>query len=512
MLSHIDYVPLWDGRIYADCILAAGERLSFRGLGCAGHNAQAYIVLLALAERVAPGSFVPIVVANVVLGLLVLGSLARLLDHLLPGRTWATERALVVAAFAVQPLFIASTLQPNVDFGTLVFTLPCLCALLERRVLAATLLGCLVVFTKETGVIVYGVLAMSALVFAVRRAGDGWRETFVRFKPFAPLAVPVLLGGVALADDILGLRLLAFDARWSSGHIEADVSDVIRAFVPDAVDLNNFAGIFILNFMWVPTLVIVVDLGLAALARLLRREDAESPGPSEPARVVIYGALLTTFILTRYKTFSNFRYFLALNPLFLAIVIVAVAKRVPWRLARHGLVCTLIILFTASIFRTIDPVSRAVFGTWPFGAHDLIDVTANTGECCGHGRDQLVYNLEFAAMSTLQDEALAKIRPTAATVFSMDPQANWYTVGRVDSATFHRTLRRFETIEPRVLDTNELGKLPVVPEEIFYFAFENVENQRSLTWLAGRYAIADTFDFDTDGYTLRVYRMTRRQS
>src|SRR5439155_7694427 len=140
VFQHVDYVPLWDGHIYANCALDAAERWSVGALGCADHSTHGYILWLALASRLAPGGssgVVPILAVNVLLGLFALAALARLLGHILPGREWATERGLTVAAFAVNPLFIVSTLQPNVDFGVLVFGLPCACALLERRVLAA---------------------------------------------------------------------------------------------------------------------------------------------------------------------------------------------------------------------------------------------------------------------------------------------------------------------------------------------------------------------------------------
>src|SRR5258706_5003569 len=163
VLSYLDYVPLWDGRIYADCVLAAAQHLSVEALGCAGHNSQAYTLPLALGVRFSPGaatSGVPIVVMNVMLGVVALAALARLLGHLLPGRERALERAVVCADFAVHPLFTSSTLQPNVDFGTLVFALPCICALMERKVIAATALGCLLVFTKEPALIVYAVFVL----------------------------------------------------------------------------------------------------------------------------------------------------------------------------------------------------------------------------------------------------------------------------------------------------------------------------------------------------------------
>ncbi|MGB7219222.1 MAG: hypothetical protein WBD07_10485 [Vicinamibacterales bacterium] len=510
VLSHLDYVPLWDGRFYADCILAAAERLSFGALGCAGHPSHAYVFLVAMAVRLAPGSLegAAIVVANVLMGLIAIAALGRLLGHVLPGRQWATERALACCAFAVHPLFTTSTLQPNVDFGTLVFALPCLCALLERRVLTAAVLGCLVIFTKETGVVVYTTLTLSVLFFVLARPAATWRETLARLKPFVPLAMPTVLGLAILVDHNFDLGMVALLSSWSPIRAEAGV---MGAQLVDAVDVSYFTGLLILNFMWVPTIVIATDLALGTVARLRGRADPALLSSSGPNRAIVYGTLLAMLILTRHKTFSNFRYFLTLYPLLIGVFAVAAATRVGWRPARLGLIGAVVVLFAASNFRTIDPVSRAAFGTWPFGTHDLIDVTATTGECCGHGRDQLVYNFEFVHVASLQDRALRAIRPTADTVLSMDHEANWLTIGRVDPITFSRTLRRSGTIEPRVLDTRALAMAASLPDQIFYFAYENVENESSLAWLRERYDVTGEFDFDERGYRLRVYRLTRRE-
>jgi hypothetical protein len=361
-----------------------------------------------------------------------------------------------------------------------------------------------VVFTKETGFVVYGSLAAGVMVFMVLGRPETWRQAFLRLWPFAPLAIPAALGTVAFVDDTLGWRLLASLPPLFGG------AEVAVAGLVGAVDLSYLMGLFLLNFMWIPSSVIAADLVLDGVARRRGRAGVEPAGPPDVTRAVFYGTLLMIVVLTRYKTFSNFRYFLAVYPLVIAVGVAAIARRIRPPQARIGVLVAMVALFAASNFRTFDPVSRAAFGTWPFGAHDLIDVTVTTGECCGHGRDQLVYNLEFTAVARLEDQALARIRPTADTVLAMDWQANWFTVGRVDPVTFRRTLRRSGTIAPRVLDSRDLAKLTALPDELFYFAYANVENETALAWLAGRYRVRDISDFDDRGYALRVYHMARR--
>src|SRR5262245_63661961 len=91
VLAYVNYVPIWDGRIYADCILAAADRLWGARLSCGGHNAHAYVLVLALAAKVLPSGTsggAALVIGNAALGLVALAALARVLQHLLPGRDW----------------------------------------------------------------------------------------------------------------------------------------------------------------------------------------------------------------------------------------------------------------------------------------------------------------------------------------------------------------------------------------------------------------------------------------
>src|SRR5919107_4023435 len=84
--SRRDYVPLFDGRIYADCIAkVAADPGYIAQYRCAGHIAESYVTILALAARLIPDTPVALLVANALL--LVVGAVAlwRLLPSAFPG-------------------------------------------------------------------------------------------------------------------------------------------------------------------------------------------------------------------------------------------------------------------------------------------------------------------------------------------------------------------------------------------------------------------------------------------
>ena len=54
-MSHARFVPLWDGRFYAECVIEAAKNgLRPYWLRCAGHPSQAYVRLAGLARWLAP--------------------------------------------------------------------------------------------------------------------------------------------------------------------------------------------------------------------------------------------------------------------------------------------------------------------------------------------------------------------------------------------------------------------------------------------------------------------------
>src|SRR3712207_8880998 len=88
----------------------------------------------------------------------------------------------------------------------------------------------------------------------------------------------------------------------------------------------------------------------------------------------------------------------------------------------------------------------------------MLRVTSITRECCGYGRDQLAYNLEFTALSEAQDALYARIAPGNQTVLLTHDYANLHTVGPLDAARRRRTLRRAGLVEPPVMPGSQIDR------------------------------------------------------
>jgi hypothetical protein len=155
-----------------------------------------------------------------------------------------------------------------------------------------------------------------------------------------------------------------------------------------------------------------------------------------------------------------------------------------------------------------------VWGTFRAGDRELLRVTSITGECCGYGRDQLAYNLEFTALAELQDVLFARIRPSEQTIFVAHDEANWHTVGALDARDGRRTLRRDGLILPPVAPAS----LALRPNlriadgwSAWFLAFPNVSNDSTLTALRARFEVGPAeWAMTPSGYAMAAYPLRER--
>jgi hypothetical protein len=576
--SRAGYVPIWDGRIYAECYIdAATHAVRLEGFRCGNHVSHAYAAIISLIQRAAPSSTMPMLAANALLFALAAGAFWRILRRLLPDPMHATARALTTAAFLVHPVVLAAVIQPGLDFGLFVFSLLLIAAAVESRLWGVAVAGSLLVFTKEPGLIIYAVVATFYVWRAAVPASFQWpiaRSTFLaagalllvyNIQPLHPAVLPaavVVSVGVLLigrprgfgkrevAD--LGRRVVALwpiaaplvlfgayaayrvvthmaapgasgtarvpvraNVLWGSDSAQLLV-DMFLRLEADPFAASALALVFVVGFLWVPSAIVAVD-GIVGAVRGVRRLAARAvPGAS--TELVTFVAAMTgtlAWALTRYETFSNARYYLPVYPLVLIVACCALVRLGVPRRAREGAIALIVVLLAASTTRTVDPVSRWLWGTFPFGDRALLHVTSITGECCGYGRDQLAYNLEFTAFAAVQDELYARIRPTDKTVFVMHDYADLYTVGALDARTRRRTLRRTDIVRPAVVKAS----LAAVAAQMrladdwtaWFLEFPNMDHSAYVAPVRRRFDVGPPVWAKTrDGYAMAAYPLRER--
>lgn len=165
-------------------------------------------------------------------------------------------------------------------------------------------------------------------------------------------------------------------------------------------------------------------------------------------------------------------------------------------------------LFVLEDWRTVDPLSKAFFGTFSFGNHEMLSVSKRANEIGGPiGRDQLVYNLQFLEFPRLVKKITQDIPASTNSVLTSSSESTfWLVVDDIDDGSGNET---FETDTAKYRDVDKLLSLPKLPDDVFYVEFPNFENSRSLADLESSYRKRSLKSYDLDGYQMSVIHFSK---
>ena len=511
---HRGYVPIWDGRVYANCVMdAAYNGLTMETLRCAGHPSQAWALAMALPQLIDPGNVVLLHATSFLLGVAALAGFRVVLARVVPDPSRAGDLDLLVGACAVHPVVVSTLLQPNVDFGVYAFFLVALAGLLtptRRGTVVAIVAGTALAFSKETGVAAYALAAGTALAVEGWRAQVGvagavrrlWRRALVLALPGALFAAHVLIWNATHAQG----------AIWKHGW-QKTTADGLQFFdLSDPVFVSYAAGLFVLGFGWLVWVPVALDAVVGALRTVRRRATRQLEGCDATLAVaMVTFTCVLTYLLTSFRTWSNLRYFALLYPLFLLVAYLSMTRLGWGTVARRGAIGAWIVFFLVAQVSSADPLSRAVYGTFGSGAGMMYRMSAITREYDGPGRDQLVYNLQFTSYHDVQDALFDRIHPGDSTVIGTPRYVRWNIWSQLDRATGHRTLRRTGAFSPIYADEVDIPARRS-PEAWFVEFSNHPDNDHSLEQLEATYAVTDSVTVVTHGQRLIARRLVRRQS
>jgi hypothetical protein len=466
------YVPIWDGRVYADCAIHAAEQgLSLSTLRCAGHPSQGYAFFLGASQLGAPGDTTFLLYMNILLGILALASFRVVLARVFPGEQHRRALDVITLACAVHPVLLSTLLQVNVDYGVYVFFYMALAALMSGRFVLTALFGVLLAFSKETGVLAYGLMVGLWALFQVMTADGAWRERVRRLVPMIVTVIPFVLFALYV---LTWHETRAEPVIWKHGWQKGPLDGFNFFDLSDPVFLSYAAGIFILGFGWVVSAILAAD-GAVAATRMVRRlpsRDVEGADRRALAFVTVMTVLLT-YLLTSFRTWSNLRYFALLYPLLLLLAYAALVRLRAPAAVRSGIAVAFVMLFITASLRSVDPLSKAVYGTFSVGQKEMYRMSSITGEYPGPGRDELVYNLEFTGFHYVQNAFFAGLPVTDSTAIATSRVVGLNLFAPLDWATHRRTLQPHGVVTPRYWDDVSLLAASARPSVLWYLEFSN---------------------------------------
>lgn len=444
-LPFLDFVQIWDGYTYfTDCLKKAyATGIDVSELNCFGHPSAAYTLLFALPFNLfGLNEFV----VNTVNLLLLIGAAVAFTDfyrkYLIRFDTPPTplETLLVGLAFVANPFFQANTLLLNVDIGIFFFQALFLNFLFSDRLRLAAFAGLGLLFSKETGAVVFA-LTLALWLYKTQAPKDFFKKAFaVAWAPFSTLLLYFVFRALDSENLVWSGVLVSSGRNQSALQAAFDFTD--------GSSLSFYTWIFVANFHWLFTAVCLFAIS---------KSTKKSKNVWMP--IVLYTVFLA-LILTRIKVFNNSRYFLPAQSALLLSYALCLREIFKTESGKLRFLTLGVVTSLVSCFFTVDPLSKKAYGTFHFGKNQLLNATSISDECCGHGRDQLVYNLQFSYYSSLQSQLYEKIKPTPETVVLLHPIADWHTNSPLRTNSFSRTLAEKSSFHPKygnLADLQEFG-------------------------------------------------------
>jgi len=162
------------------------------------------------------------------------------------------------------------------------------------------------------------------------------------------------------------------------------------------------------------------------------------------------------------------------------------------------------VLSLVSMFRSIDPVSKNVFGAFQFGRHDIYTMEGLKG--WNDIRDQMVYNMQYLNLFYLQNKVFADIKPNRKTKILASIGSNFYCPGRIDSSTYACTWNPNGSFILRYVDNLRwFRSLKVKPSKFYYLSFPNLNDAGYLDVVMREYNVINKKVYDHKGYQLILY-------
>jgi len=373
-VKFLNYSQYWDSEWYWQLLISAVSNvINYNGnisglietllvnFNFLGHPSMGYVFLLSISQFLDLGNVVLLNLTNTLLGLTAVIGFYYFVKLLFPKNI--VNNLIIVGIFAFNPLFFATSISLNLDFALLVFLLLTVTSLFYKKYNLFFLFSLLLIFSKETGLLIYISILVSTLLF---RPDDFKRHKYT-------FLIPIIIFILYLYQGNWNLWNASAVSNEGNGLSVIFSNEKMFSF---GINLNNillrFFQIFVMNFNWLMTPFIV--------AGLLKIKDKNfwflvfilAP-------FLLFNFLYTVMPFSRYTVSSVF--------LIISLFYFSINKLIKnKKIIRLILVPVLVVMFI-QVFMPLDPSPIILYGKNYIGKNISSPVFGY--------RDGLVYNTQF---------------------------------------------------------------------------------------------------------------------
>jgi hypothetical protein len=549
-VQYLDAIPRWDASTYFHglrsaivSILTIDDISTFplrviNNFNLFGHPSMGYLLTLVPSQLFGFPNIFLMNLTNLVLAMMSIAAFHLILLYFLPDDRYAPERIVATGIYAFDPLFFGSSIFLNTDFPVLVFLTLCLAALLYRRHFMFCVAALFMIFSKELGILLYGGITIGLAAISAPHifecikgkkavelsrlltlpAGtppkaekrSDWKS---RIRPAMNIFFIVLPGILFILYFFLNPKPVWEGIEGLSVNSNGWNCFGFRPFV----SVNRTEEIFLLNFHWILSGITAAVLSLMTVRRILKKDNTTGKLMERihPALIVIVSSFLIFFLFNFfYITFIIPRYTVASGFYLILFSVIAVIIAFKKQAVRVAVLSVILVLFFIQTFRTVDPVSKKVFGTFSLGKHEFLRID-NPKEAVGNA---FVYNAEFTLVDKLLNMMQKEIRISSDTTLVTYYEDTWFSfldtgTALIDGRNYERTFDPRYAFPYKILPVHRLNPVNA-PAEAYYvympwLAFVSNE-KRELSIIKRTYDIGQPKVIGYSGYYLKVYRITKK--
>lgn len=499
--TYVSFYPLWDGYYYfyilREAITNTKNLSDFIGMyNLNSHPSMGYTTYASLGQLFFFNNQYVLHYQNIFLNLVAGYCFLYILIYFI-GEKNKLDAVLISTIYLFHPLNNATLLNFNLDYPILIFFTTLVYSYLYKKDILVVLSGSLLVFSKESGIILYLSFVAALYIPAIIT-----RLTTAQIKPIRNkrcYILPILFLGLYFLVRYFFAQPLLFSANGYGSFINI----VKELFEPDLkITWARLLQIFVLNFNWVISATVV--LYLIRLLSIRKLPHFEKTG-GQSSHLMIVLLIFSSYVYTSiflFKAAVHPRYIVVSLFFLLLFFAKAIVEIISNRIIRVVFICIYLLFVVQQNFKSVDWVSNKLFGTYNFGTHKIVKTDALIINPYGHGpRDLMAYNLEY----TVIDKLVNKLYKT----INID-ENSFIITERMDHPSLHPKFRN-QNIQPNVIILDELQQhikdFNSITRVYYVHIAQPHDPKIGLNIVKANFDIAEEYEIGLDGYLITAYRL-----
>ncbi|MFZ3301097.1 MAG: hypothetical protein WA152_00065 [Microgenomates group bacterium] len=451
-----------------------------------GHPSMGYVGIIAIGQLFGAENVIVLNTVNMILAIISIWAFNSILYFFYPKQKF--ENTLVSFIYAFNPLFYATSISMNLDFPLLVFTTLMVESYVYKRKILFIIWSLLLIFTKETGIVIY------SLFFAINLVSNFTKHRLVNRKfnivRLLYFFVPIVFFCIYF--------IYAGGKLWNSNdYMKFDLSFGINCQSCLGINLYyikiRLFQIFVMNFSWVLSIII-----LSAMFNIYKNNSNKNIVSDVFYHKQYYWISVSIFFsLVLFNLFvvvmSFPRYVVYLEFFKIILLYLSVCYLFPKKIIYRRLIFSIICILTfIQVFKSFDPSSRILFGTSYLGRNVSSNVFASPN--FGY-HDSMVYNSQFVFI-----DGLSK-------TINKDTPSDMKLINDVPTSYFWKNINFVGKIE----DLKSLHNYGYEKLRYVYVPWMSYHND-VYTNLNNMYDIVDSKFIDYDGYYVETFDLEIRKN